>query len=100
MSLRKPPKLKTVEDLRDFIKEFFKGKPVKVYLFGSRARGSNSPYSDVDIAVDSEVDIRRDLLILRELLEESSLPYKVDLINLRGAPYLRETVEREGIRWL
>ena len=100
MSLRKPPKLKTVEDLRDFIKEFFKGKPVKVYLFGSRARGSNSPYSDVDIAVDSEVDIRRDLLILRELLEESSLPYKVDLIDLKGAPYLKETVEREGIRWL
>ena len=100
MSLRKPPNLRTVEDLREFIREFFKGKPVKVYLFGSRARGSNRPYSDVDIAVDSEVDIRRDLLILRELLEESSFPYKVDLIDLKGAPYLRETVEREGIRWL
>jgi len=54
MNLRKPPKLKTVEDLRKFIREFFKGKPVKVYLFGSRAKGSNSPYSDVDIAVDSK----------------------------------------------
>ena len=54
MNLRKPPKLKTVEDLREFIREFFKGKPVKVYLFGSRAKGSNSPYSDVDIAVDSK----------------------------------------------
>ena len=100
MFLRKQPEIKTIEDLRNFIREFFRGKPVKVYLFGSRARGNNSPYSDVDIAFDSEVDIGKELLILREVIEESSLPYKVDLVDLKGAPYLRETVEKEGKRWL
>ncbi len=77
MSLRILQNPKTVDDL----KEFIKGKPVKVYLFGSRR--NNSPYSDVDIAVDSEVDIRRDLVILGE----SSLPY---LVDLKGALYLRK----------
>jgi len=93
-------KLKNLEDLKLFLKEFFKDKPVKVYLFGSRARGDNSPFSDVDVAVDSELDLRRELTLLREILEESSLPYKVDLVELRGAPYLREVVEKEGVRWL
>ncbi len=87
MSLRKLKNLKTVDDLKEFIRESFRGKPVNVYLFGSRARGNNSPYSDVDIAVDSEVDIRRDSVILGELLEESSLPY---LVDLKGALYLRK----------
>ena len=96
----KTSEIKTVDDLREFIREFFRGKPVKVYLFGSRARGDNSPYSDVDIAFESEVDIRKELTLLREVVEESSLPYKVDLVDLKKAPYLRETVEREGIRWL
>ncbi len=83
MSLRKLKNLKTVDDLKEFIRESFRGKPVNVYLFGSRARGNNSPYSDVDIAVDSEVDIRRDSVILGE----SSLPY---LVDLKGALYLRK----------
>lgn len=97
---RKPQEIKTIEDLKFFIREFFSGKPVKVYLFGSRARGDNTPYSDVDIAVEADVDLRRELTELRTILEESSLPYKVDIVDLRGASYLKETVEREGVRWL
>ncbi len=100
MFLKGQPELRTVEDLKEFVREFFKGKPVKVYLFGSRARGTNSEHSDVDIAIDSKVDIRKELILLREVIEESSLPYKVDLVDLKGAPYLRETVEKEGKRWL
>ncbi len=100
MFLKEQPGLRTVEDLREFIREFFKGKPVKVYLFGSRARGDNSPYSDVDLAFDSTVDIGKELTALKEIIEESSLPYKVDLVELKGAPYLRKKVEEEGIRWL
>ncbi len=100
MFSRKPQEIRTIEDLKSFIKEFFSGKPVKVYLFGSRARGDNTPHSDIDIAVESEVDVRIELTELREILEESLLPYKVDIVDLRGAPYLKETVEREGVRWL
>ena len=47
-------KIETLEDLRRFLKDFFKDLEVEVYLFGSRARGDFSPYSDVDIAIYSQ----------------------------------------------
>jgi len=92
--------LKSLEDLKRFLEEFFKGQEVEVYLFGSRARGDNTPFSDVDIAVHSESDIGEKLTLLRELLEESNFPFKVDIVDLKSAPYLKEIVAKEGIRWL
>jgi len=70
-----------------------------IYLFGSRARGDAEAMSDIDIAVESDRDLHRDFSEIRSELEESLLPFKVDLIDLRQAPYLKETVEREGLRW-
>jgi len=92
--------LRTLEDLREFLKEFFKGEEVKVYLFGSRARGDFSEFSDVDLAVYSEKDISDKLTLLTVILEESNLPFKVDLVDLRKATYLMDVVEREGKRWI
>ncbi len=90
----------TLEDLRNFLKEFFKDKKVEVYLFGSRTRGNFSEFSDVDIAIYSEEDISKELTLLREILEESNFPLKIDIVELRKAPYLKEVVKKEGIRWL
>jgi len=41
----------SIDDLREFLREYFKSRNVEVYLFGSRARGDNSEFSDVDLAV-------------------------------------------------
>ncbi len=43
-----PNKLKNLEELRSFLREYFKGRRVKVYLFGSRARKDNRVFSDVE----------------------------------------------------
>jgi len=64
--------MKTVEDLKEFLKPYFKGKGVQIYLFGSRARGNNSRFSDIDIGFLSNEDIFEELCLLRELLEESN----------------------------
>jgi predicted nucleotidyltransferase len=53
----------------------------QVYLFGSRAKGDHQPGSDVDLAimndgVDGDV-VRK----IKGELEESSLPYMVDVVN-------------------
>jgi len=48
----------------------------------------------------SESDIGEKLTLLRELLEESNFPFKVDIVDLKSAPYLKEIVAKEGIRWL
>ena len=49
MDMIKKIKLKTIEDLEEFLKNFFKNKDVKIFLFGSRARGESSRFSDIDI---------------------------------------------------
>ncbi len=93
--------LETLEDLRRFLEVYFRGRRVKVILFGSRARGKARPGSDVDLAFAGEEDLSEDLPKLREILEASRLPYKVDLVDLsRVAPAFRAQVEREGVVWI
>jgi len=47
--------IRTEQDLKRVIGEILKGKRVKVYLFGSRAKGTNTERSDYDLAFLSEV---------------------------------------------
>ena len=94
-------RLERVEEVKDFIREFFRGKRVKVYLFGSRARGDFNERSDYDLAFLSDEDISAELSILGEVLEESYIPQRFDLVNLKFAGReLRRAVEREGVLWV
>ncbi|WP_297887097.1 nucleotidyltransferase domain-containing protein [Sulfurihydrogenibium sp.] len=95
-----PRNIKTIEDLKDFLTNYFKGKSVKIYLFGSRAEKKERYNSDIDLAFESEEDISQDLALIEEILDESNLIYKVDLVNLKFAPYLIEEVKSKGVRWL
>ncbi len=99
----KSAKINTIEDLKSFIENFFskRSKKVRVILFGSRARGTHTEHSDIDIAVDSEEDIEEDILELKDILEESELPQKVDIILLpKASEDLREEILREGKVWI
>ena len=88
------------ENIQSTLDRMFKDKGVKIYLFGSRARGDNSIFSDVDIGIISDNDISKDIVYLRELLEESSIPYKIDIVDLSKNDRLYKIVLQEGIRWL
>lgn len=76
-------------------------EPVKVYLFGSWARGEEHISSDIDIAVESIDGVPLDILaLLREALEESAVPYRVDVVDLAEAEkILASKVRKEGILW-
>jgi predicted nucleotidyltransferase len=87
-------KIKTIEDLKEFLKKYFEKKQVNIYLFGSRARGDNSIYSDIDLAFESDENLSDYLAILEEILEESNLPYKVDIVNLKESSYLKEIINK------
>jgi len=89
--------MKTIEDLKEFLIKNFKEE--SIYLFGSRARGDNSCNSDIDIAIDSKRAISKELSLARFEIEESNIPFKVDLVELSKAPYLREIINKEGIKW-
>ncbi|MEA3507881.1 MAG: nucleotidyltransferase domain-containing protein [Synergistota bacterium] len=79
-----------------------KDLPVKVFLFGSRARGNNRPFSDIDIALEHENGALSPALLalLRERFEESLIPFMVDLVDLGVASEVfNNAVKEEAIQW-
>ncbi len=58
----------------------------KFYIFGSRAKGTNKKYSDIDIAIDLNGK-KLDTSILGKILiefQDSTLPYEVDVVDLNS----------------
>lgn len=55
----------------------------RVFLYGSRARGDNRWNSDYDLWIDAELP-RAVLRDLDERLEESSIPFRIDLDALEN----------------
>lgn len=92
--------IRTIEELREFLKDFFKGKNVQIFLFGSRARKDNSKFSDLDIGFISSDNISKEIVILKEIIEESNIPYKVDIVNLGNNKQLLDVALKEGEKWL
>ncbi len=72
-----------------------------VWLFGSCARGEPRQHSDIDIAVLPRDELPRGFFAeLLADIEDSQVPYDVDLVDLREAdPALVEEVRREGVKW-
>ena len=71
------------------------------WLFGSSARGDVNALSDIDVAVEAHQALPTGLLSeLRERIEESTVPFHVEVVDLSSASAeLRERVKREGILW-
>ena len=71
----------------DFIKEtiLVEIPNVEIYIFGSRMQGNALEYSDVDIALKNEEKISiESILKLRIKFENSTFPYKVDIVDLKN----------------
>lgn len=57
----------------------------KYYIFGSRSKGTDKQYSDIDLALDygNKIDTKIISKIQIEL-ENSILPYEVDIVDLNS----------------
>lgn len=77
-------------------------RKAKVWLFGSCARGDVRQHSDIDIAILPRDELPAGFFAaLAADIEESPIPYDVDVVDLRRAdPALVEEVRREGVKWL
>ncbi len=66
-------------------------------VFGSRAKGSAQPNSDIDLALWGNLSSRSVTRIAGEL-EELSLPYRYDVVDVESVRHepLREHIERVG----
>ena len=74
---------------------------VKIYLYGSRARGTHREWSDIDLALDIGQPIeRRCIQEARDILAESSIMYKIELVDLhRISEDFKNVIMKDFIAW-
>lgn len=85
--------------LQDLVLDPLKKMNVDVYVFGSRATGKHHPFSDIDLLLAPKEKIPAiEFSRIKELIEESRFPIKVDFVLLDElAKSYREQVLRERI---
>lgn len=78
---------------------YFQEKPVKrAYVFGSVARGEQTPDSDIDILVELDYEQGADFYQLLDMQEQLSalLNKPVDLVSANGlSPYIKPYIDSE-----
>jgi predicted nucleotidyltransferase len=81
------------EELSAILQKKLPGR--KVWAFGSRATGRRvKRFSDLDLAIEGKEMTLREAAMLDEALDESRLPFKVDVVELdRLAPAFRAAIE-------
>lgn len=73
----------------------------KIILFGSRAKGTNKPGADIDVAIDIGRPLKlRELSRMKATFENLPIPLEVDLVDLYDvAEELKNAIIKEGIIW-
>ncbi|MCC7415006.1 MAG: nucleotidyltransferase domain-containing protein [Epsilonproteobacteria bacterium] len=73
----------------------------KVILFGSRARSTHKPGSDIDLAIDSGEPIKlHEMSRIRVTLENLPISLEMDLVDIHNIPdELKALILKEGIVW-
>jgi len=68
----------------------------KVWMYGSRVKGSARPSSDLDMVVFASPEQSTNVFLLKEALDESDLPFRVDLFVWDEVPeQFRKNIEAE-----
>jgi len=87
-----------MEKIQKIVKILKEYNPRAVYLFGSRARGDNLKNSDIDIAVDIDMNFREKRK-LKEKVDKAAGLYSVDLVFFdEMSEEFKNKVLKEGIR--
>ena len=73
----------------------------RIVLFGSRAMGTFTPESDIDIVLYGDDLSLTDLAQLKQALEETTIPQKVDLLLAKDIEKkeLWEHIKKYGVEW-
>ena len=92
---------KYILELKKIVKDFLKTEDVKIFLFGSRARQDHNLFSDVDIGVlPGDKSAWRKIMFLKERIEESNIPYRVEFVNLKEvSDDFKNEVLKDAISW-
>lgn len=90
-----------LHEISSILTKHINPEKIDVFLFGSWAKGTEKRTSDIDLAIRSHTDLSRALIAkLREEFEESTIPYRIDIVDLRSASdEFVQNVMKEGIIW-
>lgn len=89
-----------IQRVKAIVLQHFSTQNVRIYLFGSWARGEQKRSSDIDIAIEGNKDISYEITLLREKLEESTIPRRIDVVDMHYAgKALCQRIRKEGIVW-
>nr|WP_246596313.1 nucleotidyltransferase domain-containing protein [Bacillus alkalicola] len=90
-----------INELKAIVSETLSDQSVKVYLFGSWARAEEKQSSDIDLAIEATDPLPQIKWVeLIDRIEESTIPYQVDIVDLDTAsPALVNNIKEEGILW-
>ena len=71
----------------------------QVWAFGSRVQGRAWKFSDLDLAIDAgHVLDFRTMAMLKDAFQESRLPIKVDVLDLRTvSPEFRKLIDEQRV---
>ncbi|MDE1248452.1 MULTISPECIES: nucleotidyltransferase domain-containing protein [Vibrio] len=72
----------------------------RAWVFGSRALGTFKESSDIDIALEGKALTLNEIALMLDTLDQSSLPYKVDLLikHKITSPELLAHIEQHGLQ--
>lgn len=72
-----------------------------IYLFGSRARGTHSEWSDIDLALDSGVKISHDIIgEILGILAGTDIPYKIEVVDFHSvSQQMQQSILDERVLW-
>ncbi|MES2386674.1 MAG: nucleotidyltransferase domain-containing protein [Bacteroidota bacterium] len=72
---------------------------VKVWVFGSRAKGTTKRFADLDLAFDANRPMTRsEVMAMQDQFEISDLPYTVDILDLHTVKdYFKAIIEKDFI---
>ncbi|OEJ13151.1 DNA polymerase subunit beta [Brachyspira hampsonii] len=69
-----------IQIIKDILKKHIKYG--KAYLFGSRVKGTNKKFSDIDIVIDINIKLSlNEISRIKDDFEESDLIYSADIID-------------------
>lgn len=75
----------TIKSIKNIVEPFLPNNSYKVFIFGSRAAGTNRPFSDIDLGILGLNSLpNKNYIELTQALEESDLPFRTNVVDFTG----------------
>jgi len=93
-------KTQYIERVASIVSQFDPKKSNRYFLFGSSVRKER--YGDIDLGVVGNKTAKKNLSELREYFYDSSIPYKVDVVDFDtvSQEFSEYVLKKEPIVWL